>query len=94
MTANENGQAGISAYRSSVTGCSASGNTDSGIIVLGCARLENNRVCGNHEYGLIVTATANFVIKNTGGGNTPGNMPTVPAGNFVPLAGDNANVFF
>jgi hypothetical protein len=56
--------------------------------------LTDNLVCGNHEYGLIITSTANFAIKNTGGGNTPDNIPPVPPGNFVPLTGDNANVFF
>jgi hypothetical protein len=93
MTANKNGNIGISVFRSSVTNSTAYENTNAGMWIHQ-SRAENNFVSENHSCGLIINQAGSFVIKNTGNNNLPNNIATPPAGNYVPLIGDNANVFF
>jgi parallel beta-helix repeat protein len=94
MTANGNGSAGIYASYSSVANCTVLQNSGAGIFAEK-SRIENNLVSQNKYYGLDIQFSMNFVIKNTGSANTPGNISAYPAGSYVPLIGsDNANVFF
>jgi hypothetical protein len=92
--ANGNGSAGINSSGSSVANCTARNNSGGGILAAN-SRIENNLVSNNQNYGLSINSANNFVIKNTGSTNTPGNISAYPAGSYVPLIGsDNANVFF
>jgi hypothetical protein len=94
MTAFLNGSTGIKVSDSSVINCSSIENSGSGIWADG-SRIENNLVSGNKNYGLYIN-TQNYVIKNSGAKNTPANISSIPANNYVPLPvdGDNANRFF
>ena len=93
MTSQGNIGDGISVSSSFLSNCTAMANTGNGISAY-YSRVENNLVSSNQGYGIQIGSNHNFVIKNMGNTNTGGNISSFPSENYVPLTGDNANLFF
>ena len=90
-TAGDNDTYGIDASRSTITNCTASSNNGSGIRAYSRCRIEGNNLRYNGAYGLYLTSSHNYAIKNVASHNTSGNFSAV-ADNHMPTAGDNANI--
>lgn len=89
-TAYQNSGRGVSASASSITNCTANQNQSHGIYVSSECRMAGNNLRGNGGYGLYLSSSYNYAIKNTASTNTSGNFYAV-SNNHIPLSGDDAN---
>jgi parallel beta-helix repeat protein len=81
---------GMYATRSTIVNCTANDNDSHGIYISTGCRIEGNNVRNNGGYGLYLSSSQNYAIKNTASANTSGNFYWV-SDNYMPTDGDNAN---
>ena len=98
--ASTNTTAGIACQYSTITTCQSLSNGADGISSssIGGSRIEGNNVITNGGYGIRLSGNNNYVIKNSVGNNTTGNLQDNGSGNYMPICGvdvtDNCNYGF